>query len=178
MVDLRRLTIENAADAARVHRSSFDERLPWLAGLHTPTEDAEFYRIVVFAECRVWGAFEDNELLGVMALRQGWIDQLYVLPEAQSQGIGSGLISIAKSSQSSLSLWTFQKNVAARRFYEQHGFTVIEETDGLTNEEKEPDVRYEWRKTGRLRPLPTTPRHKIDQTACTPWRTFPRLHGR
>ncbi len=79
---LRQLTIEDAADAARVHRTSFDERLPWLAGLHTPTEDAEFYRTVVFFECSVWGAYKHNELVGVMALRDGWIDQLYVIPEA------------------------------------------------------------------------------------------------
>lgn len=146
MADVRQLSVEDATDAARVHRSSFDERLPWLAGLHTPTEDVEFYKTVVFAECSVWGAFEDNQLVGVMALREGWIDQLYVLPEAQSQGIGSDLITIAKSSQSSLSLWTFQANEKACRFYERHGFTAVEETDGIGNEEKEPDVRYEWRR--------------------------------
>lgn len=108
MADVRQLSVEDAADAARVHRSSFDERLPWLAGLHKPTEDVDFYRTVVFIECSVWGAFENNQLVGVIALREGWIDQLYVVPEAQSQGIGSDLVAIAKSSQSSLSLWTFR----------------------------------------------------------------------
>ena len=41
---------------------------------------------------------------------------------------------------------SFQKNIAARRFYERNGFVVIEETDGAGNEEREPDVLYEWRK--------------------------------
>lgn len=42
-------------------------------------------------------------------------------------------------------LWTFQANEGARRFYERHGFVAVEFTDGARNEEKTPDVRYEWR---------------------------------
>jgi len=33
----------------------------------------------------------------------------------------------------------------ARRFYEAHGATAVEFTDGEGNEEKTPDVRYEWK---------------------------------
>jgi ribosomal protein S18 acetylase RimI-like enzyme len=44
-----------------------------------------------------------------------------------------------------LQLWVFQKNVGARRFYERHGFRLVELTDGAGNEENEPDARYEWR---------------------------------
>jgi GNAT superfamily N-acetyltransferase len=43
-----------------------------------------------------------------------------------------------------LRLWTFQKNEGARRFYERHGFDVVEMTDGAGNEEHEPDVLYAW----------------------------------
>jgi hypothetical protein len=42
-----------------------------------------------------------------------------------------------------LQLWTFQVNARARRFYESHGFVAVEETDD-NNQEKQPDVRYEW----------------------------------
>jgi putative acetyltransferase len=42
-----------------------------------------------------------------------------------------------------LRLWTFQRNAGARRFYERNGFAAVELTDGLGNEEREPDVRYE-----------------------------------
>jgi len=42
-------------------------------------------------------------------------------------------------------LWTFVSNVRAQRFYERHGFTVAERTDGSGNEEKAPDLRYVWR---------------------------------
>ena len=52
----------------------------------------------------------------------------------------------AKAGASELSLWTFQQNLRARRFYETHGFTIVVETDGQDNEEKLPDVLYRWRR--------------------------------
>jgi GNAT superfamily N-acetyltransferase len=134
------------AAAARVHRAAFDERLPWLAGLHTPDEDERFWRERVFCDCEVWGAWDGEDLAGVIAFRTGWIDQLYILPGRHGRGIGRSLLDIALIGQTSVRLWTFQKNIAARRFYERNGFVVIEETDGAGNEEREPDVLYEWRK--------------------------------
>ena len=41
--------------------------------------------------------------------------------------------------------WVFQQNERARRFYEAHGAVAVEFTDGEHNEEKTPDVRYEWK---------------------------------
>ena len=131
--------------AAKVLRASFDERLPWLAGLHTPAEDRAFFRNVLFPDCQVWGA-EEGGLLGIMAFRQGWIDQLYVLPGHQGRGIGTALLDIAKATFDTLQLWTFQKNGPARRFYEARGFIAVQETDGQGNEEQEPDVLYRWEK--------------------------------
>ena len=142
---LRQLGLNDMDRAALVHRASFDERLPWLAGLHTPAEDRSFYREHVFVECTVWGAFANDTLVGIIAFRADWIDQLYVLPHAQRSGAGTALLEIAKAqAAASLSLWTFQRNDPARRFYERYGFVAIKETDGAENEEREPDVLYRW----------------------------------
>lgn len=130
--------------AARVHRAAFDDALPWLAGLHTPQEDQWFYRERVFATCEVWGAFQGDTLTGIIAVRPDWIDQLYVLPEAQAAGIGSALLGHAQDMLPCLQLWTFQRNQRARRFYEARGFRLVKETDGAGNEEKEPDALYLW----------------------------------
>ncbi|RWK37099.1 GNAT family N-acetyltransferase [Mesorhizobium sp.] len=93
----------------------------------------------MFPKCTVWGAFENDLLVGIIAFREDWIDQLYVLPGAQGTGVGTALLGIA-----GLSLWTFQRNDAARRFYEKRGFVVAKVTDGSENEEREPDVLYSW----------------------------------
>jgi putative acetyltransferase len=74
----------------------------------------------------------------------GWVDQLYVDPQWTGRGLGSALIGLAKELRPErLDLWTFQSNIAARRFYERHGFVAIDVTDG-ENEERAPDVHYRW----------------------------------
>lgn len=141
---LRQLAIEDMDNVAVVHRMSFDQALPMLAGLYTPDEDRWFFKERVFATCQFWGYFDHKELIGFIAFREGWIDQLYVLPSSQGRGVGAALLQVAQSRLDALSLWTFQRNEGARRFYEKHGFVLVKETDGARNEEKEPDAMYSW----------------------------------
>lgn len=143
-MDIRRLGLDEMDAAALVHRRAFDERLPWLTGLHTPEEDQGYFRDHVFAECEIWGALEGEILAGVIAFREGWIDQLYILPDFQGRGAGRALLNVAKAAGGPIHLWTFQKNAGARAFYEAQGFIAVEETDGSRNEEREPDMLYFW----------------------------------
>jgi GNAT superfamily N-acetyltransferase len=91
-IEMRRLELEDMDAAAQVLRTSFDAALPWLAGLHTPEEDRWFFRERVFTTCEVWGAFDGAAMTGIIAFRKDWIDQLYVLPEAQGRGTGTDLL--------------------------------------------------------------------------------------
>jgi GNAT superfamily N-acetyltransferase len=141
---LRQLELADMGGAARVLRTAFDHALSSLVGLHTPAEDRRFFRERVFTSCEVWGAFDNAAMTGMLAFREGWIDHLYVLPTAQGRGIGTQLLQVAQSSFDRLHLWTFQRNVRARRFYQARGFVLVEETDGARNEEKEPDALYLW----------------------------------
>jgi GNAT superfamily N-acetyltransferase len=134
--------------AAMMRRTSFHDAFPWLPELHTAEEDRWFFRERLFATCELWGAEDRTGLLGIVAFREGWIDQLYVLPMSQRQGIGSALLAVAQERFARLQLWTFQRNARARRFYEARGFVLVEETDGAGNEEKEPDARYVWSRDG------------------------------
>jgi GNAT superfamily N-acetyltransferase len=85
----------------------------------------------------------------VLALSDGWLDQLYLVPEWRGRGVGDRFVELAKQRQpAGLQLWTFQVNEPAQRFYERHGFVAVERTDGATNEEREPDVRYVWQPAG------------------------------
>ena len=141
---LRQLKLEDMDAAARVVRTAFDQALPSLAGLRTPEEDQWFFRERIFNTCEMWGAFDGAAMRGIIAFREGRIDQLYVLPEAQRRGVGKDLLQVAQNAFDRLQLWTFQRNAPARRFYEARGFALIQETDGAGNEEKEPDALYLW----------------------------------
>jgi GNAT superfamily N-acetyltransferase len=141
---LRRLELADMDGAARVHRIAFDQALPTLQGLHTPEEDRWFFRERVFRSCDIWGAFGGEGMRGIIAFRQDWVDQLYILPDAQGRGVGTALLQVAQGTFDRLQLWTFQRNIPARRFYEARGFALVRETDGSGNEEKEPDALYLW----------------------------------
>lgn len=66
-------------------------------------------------------------------------------PPAHNAGAGSLLLAKAKAEPPrGFSLWTFQANLGARRFYERHGLTETRRTDG-GNEENLPGILYEWR---------------------------------
>ena len=155
---LRRLYQNEMERAAIIHRTAFADRFPWLAAIHTPDEDRDYFRDHVFADYEVWGAI-DVEMIGFVAFCNGWVDQLYVLPDRQRQGAGHALLEVAKAASFSLSLWTLQRNVSARRFYEMHGFVMLKETDGLSNDEHEPDVLYRWQRAAA--DLPALPEPSV-----------------
>ena len=118
--------------------------MPYLPERHTIAEGVAYFSQVVFRECRVLVAENEGRIVSYCAFREGWLDHLYVSPEAQRRGLGSSLLKAAMEANDSLSLWVFQRNLDARRFYERRGFSLIELTDGQMNEEHEPDALYRW----------------------------------
>jgi GNAT superfamily N-acetyltransferase len=140
---IRRATLDESDEVARVHRTSMTAAMPYLPALHTPDEDRAFFRTRVFPACEVWIAVIDG-IAGFIAFRDGWVDHLYILPDQQSRGLGRTLLNKAKERNSGLQLWTFQRNVNAIRFYTANEFRLIRETDGAANEEREPDALYGW----------------------------------
>jgi putative acetyltransferase len=141
---LRRGEPEDVAPVARMMRSTYD-RMTFIPRLHTPEEDLA-YVTGLFADHEAWVADDGVNVLGFAILSADVLLQIHVDPDQQNQGIGTRLLDQAKERRpAGFSLWTFQKNVGARRFYERHGLEVVQETDGEGNEEREPDVQYAWR---------------------------------
>ena len=141
-----------AADAARIAqilidvRSAFmpyaplahsaDEVRSWVAGSLVPSGGT------VIAEL-------DGAIVGVMTTERevacSWITQMAVDPLHVGIGIGSVLLQHAfHACPLPIRLFTFQANSGARRFYERHGFQPVRLSDGRANEERCPDVLYEF----------------------------------
>jgi ribosomal protein S18 acetylase RimI-like enzyme len=144
---LRRASLDDMASVAALHRLAFFPAMPHMPMLHTPEEDLEFFSTVVFPNTQIWLCERQGIVAGFIAFRPGWVDHLYVHPDHQRRGIGSGLLALAQSAEQSLHLWAFQCNLPARRFYEGHGFQIERETDGATNAERQPDILYFWSRT-------------------------------
>jgi GNAT superfamily N-acetyltransferase len=136
---------EDANEIAELYLSSRRHALPYLHVAHSDDETRWWIREIVLPAGDVWVVRADQKILGFMALSSDYVDQLYVLPEHVGQGIGSGLLAVAKARQPlGLRLHTFLRNESGRRFYEAHGFRLVSTRDGSHNEEGEPDALYSW----------------------------------
>lgn len=142
---VRRARAEEAGEIAGVWLRSRAASVPGIPPpVHTEDEVRAWFEEVVLPKREVWVADDDGAAVALLVLENEWIDQLYVEPGHTGRGIGGRLMAVAKRQRpSALRLWTFEANVRARHFYERHGFVASGSTAG-DNEERAPDVRYEW----------------------------------
>jgi GNAT superfamily N-acetyltransferase len=143
-VSIRRAVANDADDVAAVFSAAF-KAMNFVPKLHSDEEDRAFVRGFI-ADGETWIALHERRPIGLACIEGDWLSHLYVHPTFQSRGAGSLLLDrVKKERPDGFQFWAFQANTGARRFYERHGCVAVEFTDGRRNEEKTPDVRYEWR---------------------------------
>jgi GNAT superfamily N-acetyltransferase len=144
-VTIRPATPTDAATIADVFLASFHATYDFPLA-HTDEQVREWIRDELLPAGVTWVALDaDGTVVALMAVKPGDLDHLYVRPDLLGQGIGRRLLDVAKAeSPDGLTLYTFQVNARARRFYERNGFVAEWFGDGSTNEERQPDVRYVW----------------------------------
>jgi putative acetyltransferase len=140
---IRPATAEDVEAIVAVFEPSFGT-LDFLPVLHTHEEHLAFFGRAV-AQSDVY-VHEQDGITGFAALVGDVLTNLYVAPEAFGRGIGSALLAEVKQQRpGGFTFWVFQENEHARGSYERRGCTVVRFTDGAGNEERKPDVLYEWR---------------------------------
>ena len=103
-----------------------------------------FLNHILYKDYQIELALIDHIVVGMIAYNEREISQLYIHIEFQGIGIGQILLDKAKEQSSgTLTLYTFEVNKNAQRFYEKNGFEII--GSGSDNEENLPDIQYEWR---------------------------------
>jgi len=136
---------EDAEAIARIFRESRAEAMPWLPVLHDPDDELQHFRGRVETN-EVFVLEREGEVAGFAILNGDELDGFYVAPEHQRAGVGAALFRhVQELRPERFGFWVFRDNQRARRFYESHGAWSLYETDGAENEERTPDVRYEWR---------------------------------
>jgi ribosomal protein S18 acetylase RimI-like enzyme len=146
-VSIRRATVADGGAIGEIFLAARAE-MTYLPHVHSGEETRAFFMRAA-SEHELWVA-EQSEIVGFAAIDGAVLEHLYVHPGWQGRGFGSLLLAEAKRARPrGLRLWLFQQNAAARRFYERHGFRLVAETDGASNEERVADALYEW--------LPDTP---------------------
>lgn len=112
---------------------------------HTFEEDCRYFQDVILENNDIWVANLDGQVAGFLAIAGDFVDQLYIHPAFQRQGVGTNLIRHAKQiSPFHLWLFTIQINTGGRAFYERNGFLPVR--FGISPApESEPDLEYHWR---------------------------------
>ena len=72
----------------------------------------------------IWVYEADSIVKGLIRIVEKEVVELYVEQFFQGQGIGAELIEFAKKEHDVKFLWVLEKNAAAIRFYEAHGFHI------------------------------------------------------
>ncbi|MBY5931808.1 GNAT family N-acetyltransferase [Tateyamaria omphalii] len=127
--------------------SGFIDGTTWMPRIHTRAEDLSFAGHMIE---RGWVtvAEQGGQIRAFSARNGADVHALYVDARAQGQGIGADLLAEMQAASDHLTLWTFETNTGAQRFYLRHGFVEVERTDGARNDEGLPDIRYDWHKEG------------------------------
>lgn len=143
---IRPLLAEDVTALGAIFSASRRVAMPWLNHAHTPEEEAAWLASEALPTARVWVAEVAGRPAGFLARKRQWIMHLYIDPEQRRRGLGTQLMQAARAERPPLlQLYVFQRNAAARAFYEKHGFRAVAFGDGSANMEAEPDALYEWR---------------------------------
>ena len=92
-------------------------------------------------------AEDDGHAIGLAGVSPGWLEQLYVAPDAQGRGVGTALLDAAvalrrEEGDPELRLWTLEENHSGRRFYEGRGWRLGAETRVVPYPPHPIDVSY------------------------------------
>jgi ribosomal protein S18 acetylase RimI-like enzyme len=147
MALIRAYTSDDFDAVTRLWRAAREQAFPDFqrAKGHTFEEDCNYFRDVILQNNDVWVMEVDNQVAGFLAIAGDFVDQLYIHPDFQRNGIGKILLDHARRlSPEHVWLYTLQINTNGRAFYEKNGFVAVR--FGVSPApESEPDVEYHWR---------------------------------
>ena len=94
-------------------------------------------------QSEIWLAGPAHDVQGFIVLFPGWLEQLFVAPNFQRQGLGRALVALARfRCPAGLELDTPAENLATRDFYRRRGFAA--QQIGFDPVNRRVIVRYAW----------------------------------
>lgn len=131
-----------AEDTVRMWRESKESAIGQKE-IHSFENHLFFLNNILNKDNEIYIAVDNSKVVGLIAFNKNEVNQLYIHNDFQGKGLGKRLLDMAKiNSDGRLTLYTFEINYKAQRFYDRNGFKVI--SRGHENEENLDDIKYEW----------------------------------
>ncbi|TQV69851.1 GNAT family N-acetyltransferase [Denitrobaculum tricleocarpae] len=117
-----------------------DETL-WMAELDDLQPMQAFWRDL-FETDLVWVAEMGDRIVGFCTRDDDNIGALYVVAEARRTGIGKRLLDMAKADRDWITVWVYEKNIHALRFYKREG--LLEVSREIEHESNLMNIEHRW----------------------------------
>jgi GNAT superfamily N-acetyltransferase len=115
----------------------------WHPRVHSRAEEIHYCsRMIELGWIRV--ARKNGQAVGFIARDHQDIVALYINSNVQRRGIAMRLLKDAKNTETRLTAWCYDKNIAAQKLYIHQQFREVCRTDGLKNDVGLPDIKYVW----------------------------------
>lgn len=89
-----------------------------------------------------WVAERDGAVVGFCLREDDNITGLYIARRARGAGVGKALLDLAKTDRTWITVWAYEKNTRARKFYRREGCVEVsrevEDGSGLI------DLEHRW----------------------------------
>ena len=127
------------ADAGRVHAEAWQEShrsfcSEAFVALHTAQRQAQYLSDKLAHGAQLYLLKLDGRAVGVVSVTGSLIEDLYILPGCQNQGLGTALLRYAVSRcKGRPTLWILENNAGAERLYRREGFVPTGRRNNITD---------------------------------------------
>ena len=128
----------NLPQAALIHSVSWTEShrsfcTPAFIAMHTPERQQEYIRGKMERGSRFYMLIEEKPI-GIVSVKENLIEDLYILPDRQNRGYGTGLLTFAVGQCTGKPvLWLLENNTNAKRLYLRMGFRETGRRNAITD---------------------------------------------
>ncbi len=142
-IPIRPARASDAIACAHIIRA-WGAETPWMVPLDDLEPMAASWEDLLASDT-AWVGEEGGLVVGFCVREADNITGLYIAAEARNMGLGKRLLDRAKEQRDWITVWAYEANTAARRFYRREGLVEIcrevEEGSNLMN------VEHQWHRT-------------------------------
>ncbi len=129
---------------------------PWMTTLDDLGPMTAFWTEILTKDS-AWVAENNDTVVGFCVRKHDNISALYLAKSARGLGAGKVLLDLAKADRDWITVWAYEKNSEARRFYRREGLVeVSRELETYDDGVSLIDVEHRWTRQNSLSPAPRT----------------------